>query len=165
MPQAKALWGVSGTDGSPSQHTREAGCSTQKYLFTPAGQAKETVIRTLRSIPCTQGTFMGGILPVSVFTLSCQKRWTPPWGFLSPRSCRKVPCHCSWWNRSYFSLCESQSFSVGFWSDIDTSGVAATDTNSVMSGKTNLPQVFHQPGSASHYHLQLAQALELVNPS
>lgn len=43
VPQAKSHWGVfccPGTDGSPLQHTREAGCSTQKKPVHPcwAGQ-------------------------------------------------------------------------------------------------------------------------------
>lgn len=41
----------------------------KKTLFTPAGQAKETVIRILRFITCTQNTF------VSHYTL---QRWNPP---------------------------------------------------------------------------------------
>lgn len=90
------------------------------------------------------------------FSLICQNRWTLPFSFLSPRPCRKVPCHCSQWNRSYFSLCENQSISVGFWSDIDTSDVAGTDTNSVMSGKTNLPQVLHQSSARTCISLSLA---------
>lgn len=53
---------------------------------------------------------------------------------------------------------------------MDTSDVAGTDINLPMSGKPSLPQTFNQLSgtvqeSASDHHLQLAQGLELVNPS
>lgn len=116
----------------------------KKNLFTPAGQVKDTVIRTLKSIPCTQGTFWliihfrGWIHQVSVFTPICQNRWTLPWGFLSSRRCSKGSCHCSWWNRSYFSFCESQSVSMGFWADIDTTVIllVQTQTQSCLQKQT-----------------------------
>lgn len=123
---------------------------------------------------CATTYFRGGIHQVLIFTLTCQNQWSDRTRTLrssQPWAAEESTVTAHDGIKVILALARANDFTKASEQILIPVMLLVQAYPSLpMSGKTSLPQMFNQPlgtlqGSASHHHLQLAQDMELVNPS